>query len=135
MTHKIRMDERIREDWIALMESGRYKETQDYHCRLVDGEWQFAPTGLLLEMFQSEMREVSPVDVLPEFRDEWQLVADQMLGRAKHGEAVMRYEGWLWGVPERVAAWAGSSHEALDPLVRLTYAEACRALRETVEAA
>lgn len=129
MKHKIKMDERIREHWIGLMESGRYKETQDYHCRHVDGEWQFAPTGLLLEIFQSEMREVSPAEVLPEFRDE----CDDVACARKHGEAVVRYEGWLWGVPERVAAWAGSSHEALDPLVCLTYAEACRALRETLE--
>lgn len=131
--YKIEMDERIREHWIGLMESGKYKEARSYHCRFVDGEWRFAPSGLLLEMFQSEMREVSPAQALHEFRDEQHLSAEKALGRAQDGECVMRYGGWLWAVPERVAKWAGSSYQHLDPLAYLTFAEACALLRETVE--
>lgn len=128
--YKIEMNERIREHWISLMESGRYKEATGvprYHTVFEAGEWRFAPTGLLIEAFQSEMREIDPRKALSERHD---------IDRLRRNRWVARYDGGaLWILPWRVEQWAACvrSSGRVSSLVYKDYAEACALLRETVE--
>lgn len=125
--YKIEMNKRIREHWISLMESGQYKEATGvprYHTAFEAGEWRFAPTGLLIEAFQSEMRETDPVRVLPELRERCRKTF------------FIRYDGCAWGLPWAVGSWAlptPSSRALVGQLTYKTFAEACALLRETVE--
>lgn len=121
--YKIEMDDRIRQHWIGLMESGQYKEFCSYHCKLVNGEWCFSPTGLLIEAYQAEMRELDPTKVLME-----------KTGQSGPSAGIYYiYSGNLWSVPDAVAKWAKARVSSLDQFVYKPYAEAVAALRETVK--